>query len=231
MRRCYNWQNNQPGKRGKGQNTSQAIGKDVSDTFRPHPVIIPGQGGSKNWCFSGTKAAKMTGCRIRRQNPPTINLERGKWTETLPIHWKICVKVLCPFKWVLRGSRRLRSPGGLGAQKDPPGPGVAPGWGIKVSDRSLPIAWGVFWPFFLFPGWFFVNYGTLSFWLFLDPKAPIFGPAWTWNDTWMGHKSVQHTFSHCLGCVLAHFPVSRWITGLIWQPTAVVHFDPKNWCF
>ena len=89
----------------------------MSDTFRPHPGIIPGQGGSKNWCFSGTKAAKMTGCRIRRQNPPTINLERGKWTETLPIHWKICVKVLGPFKWVLRGSRRLRSPGGLGAQK------------------------------------------------------------------------------------------------------------------
>ena len=59
---------------------------------------------------------------------------------------------------------------------DPPGPGVTPGWGIKVSDRSLPIAWGVVWTFNLFPGWFFVNYGTLSFWLFLTWKYPFLGP-------------------------------------------------------
>jgi len=44
---------------------------------------------------------------------------------------------------------------------------------------------------------------------FLTPKTPFFGPSWTWNDTWMGHKSVQNTFSHCLGCVMAHYHVSR----------------------
>ena len=65
----------------------------------------------------------------------------------------------------------------------------------------------------------------------VDPKTPIFGPTWTWNDTWMGHKSVQHIYSHCLGCVLAHYPVSRWVIGLIWQPTIMVYFDPKKWAF
>ena len=44
---------------------------------------------------------------------------------------------------------------------------------------------------------------------FFSPKTPFFGPSWTWNDTWMGHKSVQNTFSHCLGCVMAHYHVSR----------------------
>ena len=43
------------------------------------------------------------------------------------------------------------------------------------------------------------------------PKIPIFGPTWTWNSTWMGHKSAQHIFPHCLGCVLTYFPVSRLI--------------------
>ena len=37
------------------------------------------------------------------------------------------------------------------------------------------------------------------FLLFLNPKIPIFWPTWTWNDTWMGHKSALH--SHCMGCV------------------------------
>ena len=64
-----------------------------------------------------------------------------------------------------------------------------------------------------------------------DQKTPIFGPTWTWNDTWMGHKSAQHIFSHCLGCVLAHYPVSRWVIGLVWQPTMMVHFDPKKGFF
>ena len=43
-----------------------------------------------------------------------------------------------------------------------------------------------------------------------------------------GRKSVQHIYSHCLGCVLVHYLVSRWVIGLIWQPTIMVYFDPKN---
>ena len=78
---------------------------------------------------------------------------------------------------------------------------------------------------------FFAQYGKLSFWLFLSHKSPIFGPTWTWNDTWMGHKSAQNIFPHCLGCVLAHYPVSRWVIGLVWQPTMMVHFEPKKGLF
>ena len=59
----------------------------------------------------------------------------------------------------------------------------------------------------------------------------FFGCTITWNDTWMVHKSVQPMFSHSFWCVLSHFLVSRWIFGRIWQPTIMVHFDPKNWHF
>ena len=38
-----------------GQNTAQAMGKDVLGTFLPHPGVIPGPGGPKN----GQKQAKM----------------------------------------------------------------------------------------------------------------------------------------------------------------------------
>ena len=41
----------QPGNGIMGQNTPQAIGKDVLGTFMPHPGIIPGPGGSKNGWF------------------------------------------------------------------------------------------------------------------------------------------------------------------------------------
>ena len=51
---------------------------------------------------------------------------------------------------------------------DPTGPGITPGWGIKVSNISFPIVWGVLWHINRFPGWFFTQYGALSFWLFLD---------------------------------------------------------------
>ena len=51
---------------------------------------------------------------------------------------------------------------------------------------------------------------------------------WTWNGTWMERKSVQHMYSHYLGCDLVHFHVSRWVIELIWQPTIMVYFDPKN---
>ena len=78
---------------------------------------------------------------------------------------------------------------------------------------------------------FFAQYGILSFQLYLSHKSPIFGPTWTWNDTWMGHKSAQNIFPHCLGCVLAHYPVSRWVIGLVWQPTMMVHFEPKKGLF
>ena len=78
---------------------------------------------------------------------------------------------------------------------------------------------------------FFAQYGILSFWLFFTQKTPIFGPTWTWNYTWMGQKSAQHTSPHCLSCVLAHYSVSRWVIGLVWQPTMMVHFEPKKGLF
>ena len=78
---------------------------------------------------------------------------------------------------------------------------------------------------------FLLNMASCHFGCFLTPKTPIFGPTWTWNGTWMVHKSAQHIFPHCLGCVLAHYPVSRWVIGLVWQPTMMVHFEPKKGLF
>ena len=46
--------------------------------------------------------------------------------------------------------------------------------------------------------------------------------------TWIGHKSAQHNYSHCLGCVLAHYQVSRLFFCSIWYPVILVIFDPKN---
>ena len=54
----------------------------------------------------------------------------------------------------------------------------------------------------------------------------IFGPTWTWKDTWMGHKSVPSIYFNCLGCVLAHYPVSRWIFCSIWRPVILADFYP-----
>ena len=69
---------------------------------------------------------------------------------------------------------------------DPPGPGKTPGWGIKVSQAFIPIAWGVFWPIIQFPGRFFC-----SIWRpvilavfypqnhpFLDLPGPGMAPGW-----------------------------------------------------
>ena len=53
-----------------GQNTSQAMGIDVLDTFMHHPGVIPGPGGSKNGCFGGKKQ-------------PNLTLEKDKWTTFL----------------------------------------------------------------------------------------------------------------------------------------------------
>ena len=44
----YIEQKNQPGNWIMGQNTPQAMGKDVLGTFMPHPGVIPGPGGSEN---------------------------------------------------------------------------------------------------------------------------------------------------------------------------------------
>ena len=43
-----------------GQNTPQAMGKDVLDTFMPHPGVIPGPGGSEIelWRRQKKKAGK-----------------------------------------------------------------------------------------------------------------------------------------------------------------------------
>ena len=97
-----------------------------------------------------------------------------------------------------------------------------------MPNITIPIAWGVFWPIIQFPGCFFVQYGILSFWLFLTQKTPIFRPTWTWNYTWMGQKSAQHTFPHCLRCVLAHYPVSRLIFSRNMATCDLGYFLPKK---
>ena len=43
--------NNTPGNWEMGQNTPQAMGKDVLGTFMPHPGVIPGLGGFENGRF------------------------------------------------------------------------------------------------------------------------------------------------------------------------------------
>ena len=43
--------NNTPGNWEMGQNTPQAMGEDVLDTFMPHPGAIPGPGSSKMGIF------------------------------------------------------------------------------------------------------------------------------------------------------------------------------------
>ena len=45
--------NNPSGNWKMGQNTPQAMGKDVLDTFMPHPGAIPRPGWSKNGYFWG----------------------------------------------------------------------------------------------------------------------------------------------------------------------------------
>ena len=63
------WPKNQPGNWIMGQNTLQAIGKDVLGTYTPHPGDFPCPGGSKNGCF----LVKLTGCHIEQNNQP------GNW--------------------------------------------------------------------------------------------------------------------------------------------------------
>ena len=65
--------NNPPGNRKMLQNTPQAIGKDVLDTFMPHTGVIPGPGGSENGCFLGKKSPKSQVAILREK----INLETG----------------------------------------------------------------------------------------------------------------------------------------------------------
>ena len=51
MTGCHIDQKNQPGNWIMGQNTLQAMGKDVLGTFMAHPGVIPGPGGPENGCF------------------------------------------------------------------------------------------------------------------------------------------------------------------------------------
>ena len=62
MTGCHIEQKNRPGNWIMGQNTLQAMGKDVLGTFMAHPGVIPGPGGSENGCFLGQKTAIMGGC-------------------------------------------------------------------------------------------------------------------------------------------------------------------------
>ena len=69
MTGCHIEQKNQPGNCKMGQNTPQAMGKDVLGTFMAHPGVIPGPGfkrrlllGKKDRrrrCFSGTNATPL----------------------------------------------------------------------------------------------------------------------------------------------------------------------------
>ena len=54
-----------------GQNTPQAMGKDVLGTFMPHPGVIPGPGGSKSGCFFGQKHPRWQDAILEEK----INLE------------------------------------------------------------------------------------------------------------------------------------------------------------
>ena len=63
---------NPPGNWKMGQNTPQAVGKGVLDTFMPHPGIIPGPGGAKNGCFGVQKQPKWQGAIID---------EKSTWKE------------------------------------------------------------------------------------------------------------------------------------------------------
>ena len=57
---------------------------------------------------------------------------------------------------------------------DPPGPGITPGWGRKVPNTPLPIAWAVFWPIIQFPGWFFRAIWQPVIWVTFYPKNTHF---------------------------------------------------------
>ena len=69
MKGCHIDQKSQPGNWIMGQNTLQAIGKDVLGTYTPHPGDFPCPGGSKNGCF----LVELTGCHIEQNNQP------GNW--------------------------------------------------------------------------------------------------------------------------------------------------------
>ena len=125
------------------------------------------------------------------------------------LHWLLCHCSGVAF--VPEKQRRRRSFLPKRSLRLNPGPGMTPGWAIKVPNTSFPIAWDVFWPIIQFPGRFFCSIWHPVILAIFDPKTPIFGPTWTWNDTWMGHKSAQNIFPHWLGCALVHYPVSRLI--------------------
>ena len=55
MTGCHIERKNQPGNWLMCHNTPQTMGKDILDTFIPHPGVIPGPGGSENGCFLGKK--------------------------------------------------------------------------------------------------------------------------------------------------------------------------------
>ena len=83
----------------------------------------------------------------------------------------------------------------LGTFMHHPGAIPGPGWSKN----------GYFW------GWFFCSMWHPVILAVLKPKNTHFWRTWTWNSTWMGHKSAQNIFPHFLGCVLAHYPVFRLI--------------------
>ena len=99
---------------------------------------------------------------------------------------------------------------------------MPPGWGIKVSHASIPIAWDVLWPNIQFPGCYFsLNMASCHFCCFFNTKIVIFGHTRTWNATWI-------IYSHCLRSVLAHYPVSRLNISSNMAPMAPCHF---GWFF
>ena len=161
----------------------------------------------------------MLGCHIR----PITHLETGKWVKTRPKQWgKMCWALLCPIQVLFQiqvGSKKgyfwgLKQPKWqdaiLSKKINPKNThfwtnldhGIALGWGIKVSNTSFPIAWGVFWPIFQFPDGLLVWYGSLASWsiltlkrAFLDAPWPGMGPGEELNDL----KPPYHIYKQVTG--------------------------------
>ena len=141
---------------------------------------------------------------------------------------KLCVSIphICHFFYTGRIFVNHMTPCHFGcflAILGPPGPGITPGWGTKMSNISSPIAWGVFWHINLFPGWFFHSIWRhvilAVFWPFLGPPGPGITPGW-------GFKVPNISFSIAWG-VLRHinqFP--GWFFHSLWRLVILAVFRP-----
>ena len=164
-------------------------------TLMPHPGVIPGPGGPKN----GQKTAKMTWRHIEWKNQPRNKLMCHNTPQAMG---KGLLSTFMPHPDVNPGPGREVSrlmfslnmaPSHFGCFFlpffGPPGPGITPGWGIKVPNIFFPIAWGVLWHNNQFPGLFFslkmapCHFGCFfghfgCFLAILGPPGPGITPGW-----------------------------------------------------